>query len=177
MRFILGCIVTLVILAVIGIVCVDFGLISFRADQSPSAFETKYAMKAVDASTHRNAADLKNPYQPTDQNLLEGMRDYRSHCAGCHGQPGAPKSAIASSFYPPVPQFLEEVPDMPDNENFYIVKHGIRFTGMPAWENVASDDQIWKIATFLSKMSQLPPAVDQEWKQPTASASGSPRKP
>ena len=83
MRFILGCIVTLVILAVIGIVCVDFGLISFRADQSPSAFETKYAMKAVDASTHRNAADLKNPYQPTDQNLLEGMRDYRSHCAGC----------------------------------------------------------------------------------------------
>src|SRR5215467_13924641 len=113
MRFILGIIVTVGVLVVIALVVVDFGLMSFRADQSPSAFESKYAMKAVDASVERNSANLKNPVQPTDINLLDGMRAYKTNCAGCHGDPSQPKSPLANSFYPPVPQFLEDMPDMP----------------------------------------------------------------
>lgn len=167
MRFILGIIVTIGVLLVIAIVVVDFGLMSFRADQTPSDFESKYAMKAVDSSTKRGAANLKNPIQPTDLNLLDGMRAYKTYCSSCHGDPAQPKSPLAESFYPPAPQFLSDMPDMPDNENFYIIKHGIRFTGMPSWEKLASDDQLWKVATFLSHMDKLPPTVDQEWKRPT----------
>ncbi|HET9401549.1 MAG TPA: c-type cytochrome [Candidatus Acidoferrales bacterium] len=166
MRFILGIIVTIGVLLVVAIVVVDFGLMSFRADQTPSDFESKYAMKAVDSSTKRGAANLKNPIQPTDLNLLDGMRAYKTYCAGCHGDPAQPKSPLAESFYPPAPQFLSDMPDMPENENFYIIKHGIRFTGMPAWEKLAGDEQIWKVATFLSHMDKLPAAVDQEWKKP-----------
>jgi len=174
MRFLLGVILTLGILAVVALVVVDFGVMNFRADKTPSDFETKYAMKAVDASTKRNAADLKNPIQPTDVNLLDGMRTYKAYCSGCHGDPAQPKSPLADSFYPPAPQFLTEMPDMPDNQNFYIIKHGIRFTGMPAWQKLASDEQIWKVATFLSHMDKLPLAVDQEWKTPGPAAAPQP---
>jgi len=174
MRFILGVILTLGILVVIGLVVVDFGLMSFRADQTPSTLETKYAIKAMDSSTKRNAADLKNPVLPSDINLLDGMRTYKTYCSGCHGDSAQPKSPLADSFYPPAPQFLQDIPDMPDNQNFYIIKHGIRFTGMPAWQKLASDEQIWKVATFLSKMDKLPPAVDQEWKKPSPTATPPP---
>ena len=171
MKFVLGGIITLILLALIAWIVITLGFISFRADQQPSAFEQKYAMKAVDASTDRNSRDLKNPIQPTDANLLDGMKLYKTYCAGCHGAPDTPKSPIGEAFYPPAPQFLEDTPDMPDNQNFYIIKHGIRFTGMPAWDKLANDDQIWKVSTFLSHMGKLPPVVDQEWKTPQLPAS------
>ena len=63
---------------------------------------------------------------------------------------------------------MKRTPDMPDNQNFYITKHGVRLTGMPAWGKLYDDDKLWKVTTFLSHMDKLPPAVDQEWKNPAA---------
>lgn len=151
-------------------VFLDFGFLSFRAGQSPSGFEQKYATQAVDASIERPAPDIRNPIQTTDANLLEGMKLYKAHCTHCHGDPGDPQSVLGRSFYPPVPQFMEEPPDNPANQNFYITKHGIRLTGMPAWGNLLSDDQIWKLTAFLSQMEKLPPSVDQEWKKGESAA-------
>jgi mono/diheme cytochrome c family protein len=166
MKFLLiTCIMILVLVAGGVYAFLYLGLVSFRADQSPSAFEQKYAMKALDASTKHYAADIENPIQMTDANLLEGMKLYQAKCAGCHGDPGNPQFGVASPFYPPAPRFLKDPPDLPGSQNFYIIKHGIRWTGMPAWGNRLSDDQIWKLTAFLSQMGKLPPAVDQEWKK------------
>ena len=165
MRVLMGCVITLSLIAVGAYAFVDLGLFNFRADQTPSKFEQKYAMQALDASTKRHAPDTKNPIVATDANLLEALKLYKANCAGCHGDPADPKPLFGSSFYPPVPRFMEDAPDMPENENFYIIKHGIRFTGMPGWGNIFSDDQIWTLAAFLSQMGSLPPSVDQEWKK------------
>jgi len=51
--------------------------------------------------------------------------------------------------------------DMPENQNFYILQHGIRWTAMPGWKNVLSDQQIWQLVTLLSHMRDLPPAAKQ----------------
>jgi thiosulfate dehydrogenase len=165
MKFLMGCIMTLSVLAVGTYLFLALGLFSFRADQPPSKFEQKHAMQALDASTKRHAPDTKNPIPETDANLLEASRLYKTDCASCHGDPSDRKPIVGSSFYPPAPRFMEDAPDMPENENFYIVKHGIRFTGMPGWENIVSDDQIWKLTAFLSRMGELPPSVDREWKK------------
>jgi hypothetical protein len=56
---------------------------------------------------------------------------------------------------------------MPENENYWIIRHGIKMTGMPAWDKVLSDTDIWKVITFLRKMGdldKLPPAAQAEWK-------------
>jgi mono/diheme cytochrome c family protein len=51
--------------------------------------------------------------------------------------------------------------DMPENQNFFILQHGIRWTAMPGWKNVLTDQQIWQTVTFLSHMHELPPAAKQ----------------
>jgi cytochrome c1 len=165
MKILAGSIIALAVLIIAGLyVYVERGYMSFRADQSPSAFETKYAMNAVDASARRNAPKITNPVPVTDVSLRESIKLYKENCASCHGDPAAPRRVLGQSFYPPAPQFMTDMPDMPANENFYIIKHGIRMTGMPAWGKLLSDDQIWQLTTFLSEMEKLPPSINQEWK-------------
>jgi mono/diheme cytochrome c family protein len=59
---------------------------------------------------------------------------------------------------------------MPENQNFYIIQHGIRLSGMPAWKQSLSEQQMSQVTTFLSHMDKLPPSVSDQWK---ATAGGS----
>ena len=61
---------------------------------------------------------------------------------------------------------------MPDNQNFYIIQHGIRLTGMPAWAQSLSDRQIWQLTTFLKHMNKLPPQVSDLWKVAAVTSAG-----
>ena len=51
---------------------------------------------------------------------------------------------------------------MADNQTFYIIQHGIRWSGMPAWSKTLSENQTWQIVTFLSHLEKLPPAAQKE---------------
>jgi thiosulfate dehydrogenase len=160
--FLLGILTTIVVLFVIAWITLKTGRIDFRADQAPSASETHLAMSAVDASTDRHAPDLKNPLQATEANLVSGADLYMNHCAGCHGLPSNKDSVFAGSFNPPVPVFFKDAPDMAENQNFYIIQHGVRWTGMPAWNKTLNDTQIWQLVTFLSNIEKLPPAATKK---------------
>lgn len=160
--FLLGIIFTLVVLFLAGTAASKMGYFNFAADRDPSGFEKHVAMEAVDASTERHAPSAKNPVDPTEQNLVEGAKLYMNHCAGCHGIPTNADSQFGHSFNPPVPQFFTDSPDMPENQNFYITKHGIRWTGMPAWGKTLNDTQIWTVTTFLANIEKLPPAAKKE---------------
>lgn len=167
--FIFGIIVTLVVIAAMVYIVGHFGYMDLRADQKPSSAETSVAMGAMDASTGRHAPAIKNPAQPSEENLLAGLALYQMHCAECHGNPENPESAMGTSEYPPAPQFMSEAADMPQHQNFYIIKHGIRMTAMPGWGKIMNDDQIWELVTFLAQMEKLPPPVEQKWKGSVAS--------
>ncbi len=166
-NFFLGIVVTLAVLAGGAYSYLRMGFLDLRADLHPSAFEKHQAMSFMDACTDRHAPDQKNPIQPTETNLLDGMKLYRDHCAMCHGAPDHPEKKFGHPFYPPAPQFMvmEDMPDMPENQNFYIIRHGVRWTGMPAWRNTLNDGEIWKLVTFLGHMDKLPPSVEEEWKK------------
>jgi len=99
------------------------------------------------------------------------MKIYQTNCASCHGDINHSRGPLADSLYPRAPQFLEDAPDMPENQNFYIVQHGVRMSGMPAWKQTLDEQEIWQVTTFLSHMDKLPPQVSDSWK---AVASGSP---
>src|SRR5882762_8867294 len=118
--FLIGIIFTAAVIFAGGFLFAKQGYIRLEADQPLPAFEQKIAMSALDASVDRHAPSQKNPILPTDDSLVEGARIYLSHCAGCHGLPSNPDSQFGRSFYPPVPQFFKDAPDMPDNQNFYI---------------------------------------------------------
>jgi mono/diheme cytochrome c family protein len=171
--FLYGVVFTIFMFTVGIVYYLKSGYMNLQADQAPSAMERKLAMGAVDASTERHAPDKKNPLEPTDQNLAEGARLYMNHCAGCHGIPSNRDSQFGRSFNPPVPQFFRDAPDMPENQNFYITQHGIRFSGMPAWNSTLSETQIWMIVTFMSHIEKLPLSALKEL-EPSGPAPGAP---
>jgi thiosulfate dehydrogenase len=167
-KFLLGIVFTIVIIFVGGFLMLKKGYMSMAADVEPLPFEKSLAMGAVDASTERHAVERKNPNSPSEENLVAGAQLYLNHCAGCHGVPSNPDAPFGRSFYPPVPAFFKDAPDMPENQNFYIIAHGIRWTGMPGWNKTLTEAQIWQVVTFLTNIEKLPPAASKVFEPPTA---------
>jgi mono/diheme cytochrome c family protein len=164
--FLIGFIFAVIVVIGGGYYLLKQGYVDFSADHEPSHSEIHLAMAAVDASTERNAPQTKNPLAANEETLVAGAHLYMDHCAGCHGLPSNPDSQFGRSFNPPVPQFFKEPPDMPENQNFYIIHHGVRWSGMPAWSSTLSDSQTWQLVTFLSNTEKLPPAASKELEPP-----------
>jgi hypothetical protein len=61
---------------------------------------------------------------------------------------------------------------MPENQNFYIIQHGVRLSGMPAWKGALSEQEIWQVTKFLSHMDKLTPQVSEAWKTAAAGTQG-----
>ena len=139
-----------------------------RADIPVDTLEKTIAMPSLDASVDRHAPEVNNPVEPTDVNLIAGMKIYQANCAVCHGDVNHSHGMLADALYPRAPQFVEDAPDMPEYQNFYIIEHGIRLTGMPAWKQSLSDQQMWQVTTFLSHMDKLPPEISQQWRAKSA---------
>jgi thiosulfate dehydrogenase len=154
-------ILTIVLILAIVLVFALLGFVSMRADNPPSHLEAAIAGHVTDASISRAATKLTNPITVDEINLVAGARLYREHCTLCHGDPAHPKAPLNDSLNPPAPQFMDDKADMPENENFFILQHGIRWTAMPGWKNVLSDQQLWQLVTFLSHMNELPPSAKQ----------------
>jgi thiosulfate dehydrogenase len=167
-KFLLGFAVAVVVVLAAGFCYVRFGFVDPRADLPVSWLESKVAMPALDASVDRRAPETHNPLQSTDASLIAGMKIYQSNCAGCHGDIQHSHAAFGDAFYPRAPQFVEDAPDMTENQNFYIIQHGIRLSGMPAWKGALSEQEMWQVTTFLSHMDKLSPQVSAEWKMAVA---------
>ena len=175
--FLGGIIFTLVVLAGLGYFAVKAGIVPANADSKPAALETWVANTALEATLERDTKGLKNPIQPSDENLITGVHLYVENCAICHGASDAKPSNLAQGFYIEAPQFAKDgVEDDPETALFWKVKHGIRFTAMPSFATTLQDDEIWKIAMFLKQMDKLPPTVDAAWKKVPSVAITSPRK-
>jgi len=163
-KFILGVIVTLLVLILGGLGLAMLGLIPTNANAAPPRLERRIANSAVDASMERHAPRLTNPLPPNEQNLEDGMKLYTMNCALCHGGLDRKPSSLANSFYPPAPNLISDPPDDPEWHVFYTIRTGVRYTGMPSWEKTLSEQEMWKITSLLSHMEKLPPAVQEYWK-------------
>ncbi len=164
-NFILGVIITLVVLVVGAISFLFLGMMPTNADATPPAMEESIAMRALDASMDRKAPRVSNPVTPTDENLIEGMKIYTMNCSGCHGTLDMKRSPLSGSFYPAPPQLIVAPLDDPEWHIYYAIRTGVRYTGMPAWSKTLSDQEIWKTTAFLSRIEKLPPAVQDYWKK------------
>lgn len=164
-NFILGVVVTLLVLILGGLAIAMLGMIPTNADTSVPHWEHRIANGAMDASMERHAPRVSNPVPPTDENLIDGMKIYTMNCAVCHGALDKKPSPLAHSLYPPVPQVILHPMDDPDWHVYYAIRTGIRYTGMPAWNGTLSEQDMWKVTALLTRLQKLPPAVQEEWKK------------
>ncbi|MGE5245883.1 MAG: c-type cytochrome [Betaproteobacteria bacterium] len=166
--FILGVIFTLVGIAG-GIWAVShFGLYPIGADNPPGALERALASRAMDEYADRHKPAGANPAAITAANLTEGATEYEEHCAFCHGGAKAKISPMRDKFNPPAPQLIDRIPHDPDTWLFWVTKHGVRMTGMPTWDGILSDDEIWKVIAFIKHSDRLPPEVQAAWQKVAA---------
>jgi len=163
--FILGIIVTIVLIFAVGLIIAQFGLMPTNADATPPAYESRIAMNALDASRGRHAPRVTNPVPATNDNLIAGMKLYTMNCAVCHGTLDYKPSLLEHSMYPPPPQIILEPLVDPEWHTNYAILTGVRYAGMLAWNKALSDQDIWKITAFLSRLEKLPPAVQEYWKK------------
>lgn len=140
------------------------GYLPIRATSKPPGLEEAFFGRTLDASLKRQSKGLQNPVSVTDDELLPAIQLYRTNCAGCHGESGQPSRWGSTSFYPRVPQFAEEKPDLSAAEMYVATKYGIRYTGMAGWGELLSDREIWQVTTLLSHLDALPPASAERWK-------------
>jgi len=164
-NFVLGVIVTVLIIIIGGAGVVLLGLAPTQADSAPPRWEMRIAHTAMDRAIERNAPRVNNPVPATDENLIDGMKIYVMSCAECHGGLDRKPSAMAHSFYPPAPSLILHPLDDPEGQIFYVVRTGIRNTAMPAWSKTMSETDIWKVTTFLTRLEKLPPAVQEYWQK------------
>jgi thiosulfate dehydrogenase len=163
-----GVALTLAVALIGAYALVQSGLIPASADAKPGQLETWMARTSLNATLRREAPKDQNPVALTEQNLLNGVHLFAQNCAVCHGSAkgDASSSPIAKGLYQKPPQLATEgVEDDPDGVSFWKIKHGIRLTGMPSFEDSLSDQEIWTLALFLKHMDKLPPAVQQAWQQ------------
>jgi mono/diheme cytochrome c family protein len=151
-------------LALIGLIVIGtgafffFGLFArgFSAREKPLAVEAFLARRVRHLAIPSKSIRLKNPLSLASDDI-GATRDYFAvSCAACHGNNGDGKTVINSGLYPPAPDLRgKETQDLTDGELFYIIRNGIRFTGMPGWEG--DDDNIWHLVLLLRQLPALSP--------------------
>lgn len=109
---------------------------------------------AVRADKLQVPADLKTPMR-----IMQGAGNYNAMCTGCHLAPGMADTELSKGLYPAPPNLTKTEVDAA--EAFWVVKHGIKASGMPAWGKSMDDAYIWNMAAFLQELPKLTPAQYQ----------------
>jgi mono/diheme cytochrome c family protein len=119
-------------------------------------------------SVQRRARDITAPALNEAGLSDVGLSCFARHCAGCHGAPGLAGDRFALTLQPLPRPLTDAVRQWRANELFWIVRHGVKMTGMPAWRGQLTDQQIWAIVAFLHELPLLAPV---EYRARAASAS------
>jgi cytochrome c553 len=149
-------------LAVAGLLFAWSGLYSVAASRGHWAIFEWFLAFAMRNSVRTHALLVQVP--PLDNPHLArlGAGHFHSGCAFCHGAPGIPVNPVAEQMLPPPPTLSEAVGDWATRELFWIVKHGIKYTGMPAWAAQEREDEVWAVVAFLRRLPQLTPQQYRE---------------
>jgi thiosulfate dehydrogenase len=163
--FVLGVIVAVLVALGAGYGALRAGIIPANADATPGSLERFVAGTSLRATLAREAPQGAVPVALNDDNLNQGIHLYSTRCAVCHGLSDGEPSPIAKGEYPKPPQLGRRgLARDPEGRIFWIIEHGIRWTGMPSWKASMSEDDAWKIALFLKNLSKLPPGPEATWK-------------
>jgi mono/diheme cytochrome c family protein len=142
-----------------------FGALPVSTSDKPFPFEKAIVSVPLRA---RIASEMKTAPFGTSEDVYEGgAKIYRAQCAACHGTPGRDVD-YAKYMYPRAPQLWKKhargnvvgVSDDEPGETYWKVAHGIRLSGMPAYEQVLQDTQMWQVTLLLKNADQpLPDPV------------------
>lgn len=173
MKTVLITLATLVVLALATVAIVIFsGSYNFAADQPHWRITESLINTARHRSIDQRSAhipvpgDLENP-----QRIQRGAEHYQAMCTGCHLAPGMADTELRRGLYPTPPKLAEHGIHDPAS-TYWVIKHGIKMSGMPAWGKSHDDDSLWDMVALLKAMPDMTKAEWQKLSGPETENAG-----
>ena len=167
-KFVWGLIIGFIAVPVLGALYLLSGQAPAAVTDKPFPFEQYIAGAALESRIHRQAPKRElSSFSAAD--IQAGAQAYRRGCAGCHGLPGQTEAFPEPKMFPPPPKVFTPdgyVTDDPVGVTYWKIKNGIRMSGMPSFDGLLKDDQMWQVAALLASADKLPPDMVDILKQP-----------
>jgi mono/diheme cytochrome c family protein len=145
----------LIIVVGVASLCLYSGIYNIAADV-PHSQPIYWFLKTLrEHSVAARATGIVVPHDLDDpKRIAAGAGEYAEMCSGCHLAPGMTRTEISRGLYPRAPELRRES-ELTPAEQFWIVKHGVGMTGMPAWGVTHDDELLWDVVAFLRKLPEL----------------------
>jgi mono/diheme cytochrome c family protein len=161
MKVLAGFVLAFLLIAAGAALVVGTGLSNVAASVPPDLMD-KVAPAAKVRSIRRHAAPLSAPLPQDAASLARGLSHYRENCLPCHGATGVPPAEFHEGMNPEPPEINStQVQSYSDAELFWVIKHGIRMTGMPGFGVNHKDDELRDITAFVRHAPRISPEEKQ----------------
>jgi mono/diheme cytochrome c family protein len=131
----------------------------------PGSLEAFAAREARALALPDGAREVRNPVADSAEVQAEARAHWADHCAGCHSNNGSGEAEMGKHMYPPAPDMRQaNTQNLTDGELFYVIRNGIRLTGMPSWGSGTKRDEqdSWKLVRFIRHLPNLTAAEQKE---------------
>jgi mono/diheme cytochrome c family protein len=155
-KVMLGSFLSLVFIAIGAYMVLASGRFPIAASSPPDAIDDLAASMSARAITYHARGVTTLPGKAGPDSVSSGLARYRSNCLPCHGAPGVTPAEFSQGLNPMPPALhVDAVQERPDPELFWIIQNGIRMTGMPAFGDTRSAEEIGDIVRFVRRLPKL----------------------
>ena len=147
----------LVLVPLGGFAFVESGVYNVGASHRHSQFTQGITHDTMIHSVDLRARRITPPRWTSTAELVGGYCAYEAHCVACHGAAAVARQPWVSGMEPSPPYLLDVTQRFTHAQLFWIVKNGIKMTGMPGWDQSMSDREVWNVVAWLEASRNLPP--------------------
>lgn len=145
-----------------------YNVAALKQHTAPVYWLLEYAMRRA---VKVRADEIEAPNLADAGRIRNGFLLYRDRCQQCHGAPGVAPEALAFGLTPAPANLVGTAREWPASDIYWVVRNGIKMSGMPAWEYRLSDSEIWDIVAFVRRLPAFSPL---QYRQLEASAPARP---
>lgn len=187
----IGLLALAVLTAGTGAALVYFGVYNVAATEQHTAPVYWLLNTSLKRSAVRRAPTQTPPDLDARESVARGFALYRRYCVSCHGAPGVAPDAFALGMTPLPANLALSAKHWQAGELYWVIRNGIKMTGMPGWQFRLRDGQLWDIVAFVRRLPMLSPqdyaaqtrladsaqaSADDTRTQPSVAAQADPRR-
>ncbi|TWO69049.1 c-type cytochrome [Caenimonas sedimenti] len=144
-----------------------YNVASTRQHLQPTHTMLELAMRQ---SVRLRARDIEEPPLSDERMALRGAACFRDKCVQCHGAPGVAQGDIGKSMQPLPGPLVDAKQHWRPRELYWVTRHGIKMSGMPAWEYRLADSELWDVVAFMQRLPELNAVDYAAWIQRSPAA-------
>ncbi len=152
-----------VMILVVGAAYLIFGLYDVSAFRKEGTIQGWMLSGITERSIRYHAKEVNSPDLGDSSLIATGFEHFKEMCITCHGEPGEYRSEISRGLNPEAPELPTTTWQWSDAELFWILKNGIKMTGMPAFGETHADGQIWAMVAFVRRLQKMTPEEYQKF--------------